>query len=721
MTRIRISTPLFPPFGPGGEYAVWVDGVNLTRKVFTHKTFRRINNLWRAELKFLGLEDSEKVHVAKEKIVKIFANNEIILRGRIDYVEYDTDYSAIVKVKGMSSRLLKEEGIDAEYASTATETVFAALVPASSGLVLDPTDNGAFGDVTVSFDDENPLKGIKDLSFSIDYDWWEEWGTYPYDTPTIHIASSKGTSDSYTFNATGANANMVVSFKEIDTKYLVNSFILLGAGDGLGQKKTEYFYATDTRSTLASALTATATTVTLADASGFPSSGNVWIGCEKVTYAGKSGNNLTGCTRGVAFMGNVVSTENTKADTRGYAHDSGIAVYDAQYSKASPEGGVGMDVAVYGLHELSDTKPEIIDQNALDRMAQNLVDVQKDPVERIVLNPLDVFTVLDSVEVGDTVSVTDAASDLSGTYRVVGIISGFDEDEGEFVKLEVSNKKISFTDDMLRVQEETKKLGKYTQGITTIYAVHHAENCDDSKPLNLRFPIPAEVIGVSQIKLNFKIKPFRAYNDASQTATSSTGVGAAAADSDTNTDTISLNLNSLTGSDAGMALIFISEASDVTLQVRLYDDTQDDLIFIENVTFDTQESLFKIYLPVYWDSSGHTWTLSVDDMAGSNFNVDAIAIGGQPVKYTHSHAITMTFGIYEDTTPSGNVVVTCGAEGSEASVGTYDSDQDEVDITQQVKDAITVGSLSWLNVKFAPATENMRIEASLYIEVIVRR
>ena len=52
-------------------------------------------------------------------------------------------------------------------------------------------------------------------------------------------------------------------------------------------------------STLSGDLTATATTITLADASSFPNSGTVLIGSELISYTGKSGNQLTGATRGV--------------------------------------------------------------------------------------------------------------------------------------------------------------------------------------------------------------------------------------------------------------------------------------------------------------------------------------------------------------------------------------------------------------------------------------
>ena len=50
--------------------------------------------------------------------------------------------------------------------------------------------------------------------------------------------------------------------------------------------------------TLSSALTSSATTISLTDASGFASSGTIQIGLEFITYTGKSSNDLTGATRG---------------------------------------------------------------------------------------------------------------------------------------------------------------------------------------------------------------------------------------------------------------------------------------------------------------------------------------------------------------------------------------------------------------------------------------
>lgn len=65
------------------------------------------------------------------------------------------------------------------------------------------------------------------------------------------------------------------------------------------QARFHWYYPRDALSTtLNGAISNSVTTITLTDASNFPSQGSVFIGTERIDYTGKSGNDLTGCTRG---------------------------------------------------------------------------------------------------------------------------------------------------------------------------------------------------------------------------------------------------------------------------------------------------------------------------------------------------------------------------------------------------------------------------------------
>ena len=83
-------------------------------------------------------------------------------------------------------------------------------------------------------------------------------------------------------------------------KYQINTGLdTITGGTGWGASTWDGETADDETTTLNGAITNSATTITLTDASGFPSSGQVRIGTELINYTGKSSNDLTGCTRGV--------------------------------------------------------------------------------------------------------------------------------------------------------------------------------------------------------------------------------------------------------------------------------------------------------------------------------------------------------------------------------------------------------------------------------------
>lgn len=73
------------------------------------------------------------------------------------------------------------------------------------------------------------------------------------------------------------------------------------------------------RSTLNGGIDATQTTITLNDATVVPSSGEVIIDNERITYTGKSGNQLTGCTRGA--NGTTGATHSNGATVRQFGYD----------------------------------------------------------------------------------------------------------------------------------------------------------------------------------------------------------------------------------------------------------------------------------------------------------------------------------------------------------------------------------------------------------------
>ena len=120
--------------------------------------------------------------------------------------------------------------------------------------------------------------------------------------------------------------------------------------------------------TLSSALTSSATTISLTDASGFASSGTIQIGLEFITYTGKSSNDLTGATRGAR-------------GSTAVAHASGVAVQNISGQATADTNDIALtkiDRSAYSAlpNKLSTGQPS---QYYVDRQTQPTISVYLAP------------------------------------------------------------------------------------------------------------------------------------------------------------------------------------------------------------------------------------------------------------------------------------------------------------------------------------------------------
>lgn len=165
-----------------------------------------------------------------------------------------------------------------------------------------------------------------------------------------------------------------------------------------------------------------------------------------------------------------------------------------------------------------------------------------------------------------------------------------------------------------------------------------------------------------------------------------------------------------------------SENCDAThaLDVKFY--VPPEAIAINRVKVNFRLSNFRSYETANASESTHTHTLTINAEPGGG-SLSAVGFSGTdlysgfgagtaPVSSagsSHTHGIT--YGIYEETLTSPSVIVTAGALGGESAVGTYTSDQNDIDVTSKIV-------LGWNNVKFTP-NKRMRIEADVYIQIFI--
>ena len=502
--------------GTAGNSSIYIKDSNGEWQEFINHSYFKVvkkqNQVSEFEIHIMDLEDAEKLYVKEFAEVMFFSETNSILKGRIQKITYKTAYEATIVGFGMEAKLLEKELIKAgdkrvqytnESAQTVANEILSSNTDGSSPWIITPNTTGLFdtdyGNVSIRYEYGNRLNSIAKLTEAIDYEWdVSQEDTYFDDlfniAPLLPDAT-RATVSQETFQITGVDANCYQTNKEIDITNLANKIDALGYGDGVNQKHTSTYNASETYSTLASDITASSTTITLADASSFDSSGEIRIMEERITYSGKSGNDLTGCTRGANSTTALIHKKNIYVEKY-------IAITSAES---------GSSIGTNGLMDYTVTARDILDVETLELIASRKLLERMNPIVRISVLPNEPLETAGSRKIGDLITITDAESDLSGDYRIVGItyISNYGD---LYLEIEASNKSLTFIEQMQKQREANENLSKYMQGATNTNQVLLAENCDTNYNLDLRFYIPSDAKAINKLRLNYKIKPYRIYH-----------------------------------------------------------------------------------------------------------------------------------------------------------------------------------------------------------------
>lgn len=660
--------------GTTGETSIYIKDSNGVWNEFIAYEFfkveKRQNQISQFEVKVYDIQSSEKAYVKEFSEIMFFSDNTLILKGRIQKVTYETSFNATIKGYGMEAQLLDKELVEndntsatwtdakrAQWSNVSVQTIANELLSENtdgiSPWIMEPrTSTGLFntdwGTIHIRFEYANRLKGLAKLSEFIDYEWRVFQDTDfsdSFEIASLLPTTSRATNSQATFAITGSAANVTVTQKETDVSNLANRIDFLGFGDGTEQIRTSVYNASSVTSTLASDITSSDTTISLNDASSFPTSGTIRIMEEQVTYTGKSGNDLTGATRGAN-------------STTARAHKKGIFV-EKHVTIANAE--AGSSIGDNGLMDVTVVNKEVIDRQTAELTATHEILNRLDPITRIRLSPMEPQETVRDLDIGDLVTVTDSEADISDDFRIVSI--KYTSDFGLLnVELEVSNKTLTFIEQMKKNQEETDSLQRYMQGSTNIYSIQSYENADASNNMNIRFFLPDDVIALNSVKVSFKMKDFRAYSTGA-----ASGGGTTQTSTSENAHSHNITINAESGAASGAAVFFSGS--------NLYS------------TFGGGTTATTIA------QSAHSHDVTVPD---------------------HTHDIS--YGIFEETLSSPSVDLYTGEDGGTMTLkDTYTTDQVEVDITDEVA---SIGAGNWINVQFRP-NKRMRIEANVYVRCFI--
>lgn len=678
---------------------------------------KRQNQSSEFEIKIYDISTEQKAYFKEQAEVLFFAGEKMILKGRIQNINYGTAFEVIAKGYGMEAKLSDKQFIvggdnRVEYSNTSAKTIAtqindSILTTASSGLW--DTD---FGNISMRFEYANRLNSLAKTIEAIDYYWWiDQSSSDAYSTNYLNLDSNQGeTSSQQTFD----NDTSTKAIQQKDIVNVVNYVYGLGYGDGINQLKTSVYAASTQSSFLNSNITATDSSITLSDASGLDNTGSARIAEEQITYLGIDSNTLTGCTRG-------------QNSTTALEHNKNCYI-EQHFDSSTPQ--TGSSIQVYGLLDQSMIDKSIVDLPTLEVVASGYLTDNKTPIIRIKIMPDEPISAL-SLDIGDNVTVVDEEADISGDYRIVGIeySSNFGVLSAE---IEVSNKSLEFIEQMGKTKQEAEISSKYMQGSTNIYAINEAENCDDSTPLNLRFYLPEDAIGINRVLLSFKMKDYRAYSSDVIADTGSTNFNfdtVGTTDSSgfvwQNGPTVTLSSDHNNGVYLYYHLAVVSWTGNPSgtygYDVRFYDgdSTYYPGTSSSNVLRGPSGNLndtgsFNNYANANADSS---YFVS-GNQSGKVFTLQARTQQSvtEPTNFNSSLRYqTITPNLTTETLTSPSVDLSVGEEGSEVPIATYTTDQVNIDITDEVRN---VGAGNWINIKFDP-NKRMRIETDAYVQIFI--
>jgi hypothetical protein len=760
------------------------------------KLKKTLNQVHNCEFRLFSLANTDySTNIIFDSLVVIFEvtdTNEIeIFRGYIRNINKISNRNCCVFCYNAAIKFFDRTWDERkEYTNTATNTILSEV---ASG-IMDIGTNAITETISTRFELDNKLRSVAQLANIHAGEWWIDTNATVEDRINIDYARYS-VSSVYT-----VNIGLKFLMSEDNTYYdkVYNCITILGRGDGINQVKSQSYGFCFYTPYITATISDIATSLTVSDATGFAASdGIIYINNEKIYYTTLTGTTLSGLTRGYDSTTAAYHSENMRVWYAGTTAN--------EYTKTNPAPDSSVDV--YGIKEYTYPDKTIIanvsgDKNeSAGKVAYLLFQKFYSPVRVITIRKRNIslnFSDTEVFEVGKTITITDSRTDLDGNFKIFDI--NINEKTREML-IQANNLPYDFSTQLDEIEKNMDTSSTYGQGATNIYSVNLAENCDATHPLNMRFYIPEEAVAINRIKLNFKIKNYRAYTTANAnesahrhdidplTITSHTHgvpeltVKATATQSNTSIGstptavawetTFTTNSYDRTGTIKS-AIVYARAPSTIdgliNLMVANYDAYCSNFTGsfqsckLEFVDFDGSANtssttsvpnggymhynFFKSHsipksdrylIVTELNNVATTWWGQVNFMVNHNHgshnhSIPQLTVTGSTtvakssIGYSgnlntnpatsstgseHTHGIT--WGIYENSISSPSINITAGLEGSESAVGTYTSDQDNIDITDIIE---AIGADNWINIKFTP-NQNMRIDACAYIQIYI--
>jgi len=497
-------------FGIPDEISVYIDGKRFTN--FTDIGIgKRKNEIDTFSFTAYITDDEDRQFVQENKDVIIFEGVDKLFKGRLNKVEYKSNFRAQCEGDGMAVKLLNRKTNRETYNNSPADDIVKAEVPET----LMPYGTIETAPLTsLRFDHDNKARAVAGAANAVGYDWYiDQKREDRFEKDYLNFVEEMGRDEVQETFTIGENARMVERDK--DDGFIANDLTLLGRGDGINQLQTRIFAATTRFTQLDGDLSATNTgNFTVDSTANFGDAGDtvhIRVGSEVVSADIVDDTTFSINTRGLdAYDGE--ETEQIKHQDRITVWlrenlTQGIGPFTAEDRDTAESGS---SIETHGVREDRSTDKTIVDLSTLEKVADRELRNRFEDIFRVQVKPLDPRATKD-LELGDTVVAEDlTAMDVSDEFEIVGMDINR-RSTGEGTTLHLSNRPRRLTERLSKIERDRNTLNAHMQGATNIDSQTFSDNCDNSHPLDSSIYVPSDVVEVNKFQLVFRRESFRGY------------------------------------------------------------------------------------------------------------------------------------------------------------------------------------------------------------------
>ena len=217
------------------------------------------------------------------------------------------------------------------------------------------------------------------------------------------------------------------------------------------------------------------------------------------------------------MMGITKTVDPTNIVTRIYP--LGYGEGDNQLNIKSINGGVPyLEVSSpYGIKEAAFVDRRYEDANSLKAAAQAILNEMSVPYISYAVDAIDLSeksgSDYDRFVAGKLVHVIDKEDGIEFNAYITEITKVIGE---ATPKLTIANKEKDIAASISDLQERARIEQTYSQGATNLMQIAYADNADALHPARLKFFVPAEMVRINKLILQYQLEPFRAFSQATQ-------------------------------------------------------------------------------------------------------------------------------------------------------------------------------------------------------------